>query len=132
MVQLSLPQSEYFPVKSGLQVAQVAQVGGSSQVVCHLAPTAICQVAGSDRGPRLGEKSVDLTKRSFSELFQILSRFCQKLEPLYLLSIESWLVKFDRTPQTQITPRAIFRDSVIKDSLKCEDFLLFPQNAESH
>ena len=95
-MQLSLPQSEYFPVKSGLpvaqvaQVAQVAKVGGSSQVVCHLAPTAICQVAGSDRGPRLGEKSVDLTKRSFSELFQILSRFCQKLEPLYLISIESW------------------------------------------
>ena len=83
------------------QVAKVAQVGGSSQVVCHLAPTAICQVAGSDRGPRLGEKSVDLTKRSFSELFQILSRFCQKLEPLYLISIESWLVKSNTSHSDQ-------------------------------
>ena len=89
LVQLSSPQYEYFPAKFGLQIAQVAQVAGSSQVVCHLAPTAICQVAGSDRGPRLGEKSVDLTKRSFSELFQILSRFCQKLELLYLISVES-------------------------------------------
>ena len=58
------PQSKYFPPKSRHFPSSLSPSP----------PTPICQAPSSDHGSGLAEKSVDLMKRNFSNLFPILSR----------------------------------------------------------